>query len=133
MWPAAKASEPSCGDVMSTDRRLDEAGRRTERRVTLVAAAIVGAGLLSVPVLFWRVLIEPKERYKRITVGMTVNEVVALFGETHRHTKSGEPLKPPVVTVPAGVKYSYAYTWLMWDRFVYVLFDDDDRVVAVYT
>ena len=119
--------------MLHTDPTPNDSAPQARRRATLLLLGSVAAGVLIPPFLFWRVFVEPKQRYKRVAVGMSVDEVIALFGETHRHTMSGEPLKPPVVSVPAGVKYSYAYTWLMWDRFVYVLFDDNDRVVAVYT
>lgn len=74
------------------------------------------------------------QRYKQVKVGMTVEEVVDLLGETTRHSRAGEPLKPPVVTVKPGTAYEYAYTWFLYPaKYVIVLFDEHDRVVAIYT
>lgn len=117
---------------MSTEPVLDNAGRRRTRRVVLVSLAIVGTWMLLVVFAVWQIYAQA-QRYKQITPGMTVDEVVALLGEPRDQTKAGQPLNPPMVVVPAGTKHKHAYTYLLLATFVYVLFDEQDRVVVYYT
>ncbi|MBL8815306.1 MAG: hypothetical protein JNL58_04705 [Planctomyces sp.] len=70
----------------------------------------------------------------QIGAGMTSEDVMTRMGEPFAKTLKGAPLTPPNASgfVPGIKDWHYALTYWKYGKVVYVFFDEQDRVLAVY-